>query len=131
MNNKIVKVDKTGLLETRKEEDPLLFCDDYGAPDKHKKDSSETILRTSIKSKSYLSKLMQALPLPPLFNRLMMTTFFCIAIASGIAVAEYIILDSLFSNVESELQISLNQRKQVRCLCDVAVWLMQAVAVNE
>ncbi len=129
-NNKFVKLAKTGVTLVHKEDDPL-FCEDFGSGKQRKKDNSgDKIIRSTIKSKSYLAKLLLGLPLPPSFNTLTFVTVMCIMISCGIGIAEYFTFYDLFANVHSELQLSLIQFRQVRCLAEYSTWLHQAVAVN-
>ena len=114
-----------------REDDPL-FCEEFMDTKHRKRDyGNDKIIRSTIKSKSYLSKLLLHLPLPQSFNQLAFVTILCVAIACAIGIAEYIILNDLFSNVYSELQLSLIQFAQVKCLAEYSLWLIQAISIKE
>ncbi len=118
-------------LTMMKKGDDFLFADIRGPKQEMVNAENDKIIRATIKSRSYLAKQLLNMGLPASFSRLVCITVLCMLVAIGISIAEYIILMSLFQDVESELDLVAIQYDQVRCVVEASTWVMQAVALNE
>eukprot|EP01022_Parablepharisma_sp_SALTPOND_P016713 TRINITY_DN2516_c0_g1_i1.p1 TRINITY_DN2516_c0_g1~~TRINITY_DN2516_c0_g1_i1.p1 ORF type:complete len:1089 (+),score=35.59 TRINITY_DN2516_c0_g1_i1:457-3723(+) len=131
VKDKIVKVQKNGDLSAMKAAIGLEFEELSDQKHRKKDFATDKVIKSTIKSKDYLTKLLQNMPLSPAFNRLAIIITICITIASGIGVAEYVILKSLFDNMYTEFDAILVQFIQGRNIYEISTWTTQLIAVKE
>lgn len=90
------------------------FCDDSmddmmsgsrGSKQKEEISGTKKLIKTTIKSKAYLTKLLNQLSLPNVFMGTIVVSLLCMVVAITIAVVEYAVLIDLFGKIESQMQI--------------------------
>ena len=112
-----------------KDEDDLLYEKSHHLIVRNYK--KDAIISPSITSLTYLSRVLQELPLPSSFVMLLLSTIFYVIISSGIEIGENFTFKYLFENVYNELQLTKYQYKQITLIVEYSIWMTQAIVVNE
>lgn len=89
------------------------------------------VVRSTVQNKSTLLKLLKEIPMSEWFARLIFITIFSACVSIALGVVEYIYFRNMFDNLHEQLELSVIQFKQIRCVGEFWSWTMQAVAVNE
>lgn len=116
------------------------FCDDSmddmmsgsrGSKQKEEISGTKKLIKTTIKSKAYLTKLLNQLSLPNVFMGTIVVSLLCMVVAITIAVVEYAVLIDLFGKIESQMQIFNLQVGSLSDIFESSSWILQAVSYNK
>ncbi len=132
INDKFVKLGKDAGMPILGREESSAVGDDFSMRgSQHSGNDAGKIIQTSIKDHNNLQKILKNMPLPLSFNLLAFVVVFCVVVASGIGIAEHLLLKTLFDNFYSEMSFGSVQFGQVRAMAELSTWITQAVAVNK
>lgn len=113
------------------ERDEFFVQDTERRPSTERNAESEKIIKNTLKSKSYLYKMISSMPLPKAFNSLIYISLFLMLVSFGITIAEKFILDAVFDKVYTSIDSVYLQFDIVSQALEISTWLLQAIGIQQ